>query len=180
MAKKVLCWIAAALCLQGTASSAGSQTICATTPAAAIKQVQSQSLPQANANKGYRVTSIHWDPVLRQSWATVARCDHPEWPEISVRAEQVSTGSDRAVQSIDQVMDKSSISAPVIVHAGDIVRLWKEEDLMRIEATGVAEESGGIGRRIRVRLRRRNTDDQSREEEFTGIVRGPSNVEMKP
>ena len=38
MAKKVLCWIAA-LCLQGTASNAGAQAICATTPAAAIKEV---------------------------------------------------------------------------------------------------------------------------------------------
>jgi len=179
MAKKAFCWIAA-LCLQGPALNAGAQTICATTPAAAIKQVKFQPLPQAEANKGYRVTSIHWDPVLRQNWATVARCDHPEWPEISVRTEQVSTRSDRAVQSTDQATDKPSISAPVVVHAGDIVRLWKEEDLLRIEATGVAEESGGIGKRIRVRLRRRNTDDQSREEQFTGIVRGPSNVEMKP
>jgi len=179
MTKIVLCWIAA-LCLQGTASSAFARTICSATPAAAIKQVQNESLPQATEDKGYRVTSIHWDPVLRQNWATVARCDHPEWPEISVRTEQVSTGSDRAVQSIYQSTGRPFISAPVVVYAGDIVRLWKKEDLLRIEVTGVAEESGGVGKRIRVRLRRRNTDDQSREEQFTGIVRGPSNVEMKP
>lgn len=179
MTKIVLCWIAA-LCLQGAASSASAWTTCSATPAAAIKQVQSQPLTQTKANKGYRMISIHWDPVLRQNWATIARCDHPEWPELSVRTEQMSTRSDRSAQSINQAADMPSISAPVIVHAGDIVRLWKNEDLLRIEVTGMAEENGGVGKRIRVRLRRRNADDQSQEEQFTGIVRGPSNVEMEP
>jgi hypothetical protein len=67
-----------------------------------------------------------------------------------------------------------------VVHAGDVVRLWRREDLLRIEVTGVAEESGGVGKKIRVRLLRRNTDGPSKEEQFTGIIRGPSDVEMLP
>jgi hypothetical protein len=67
-----------------------------------------------------------------------------------------------------------------VVHAGDIVRLWKQEDLLRIEVAGVSEETGGLGKIIRVRLLRRNADDQAIQERFSGIVRGPSDVEMQP
>lgn len=179
MAKIVLCWIAV-LCLQGRDSSALARTICEPTPAAAIKRVQSQPPAKANEGQGYRVTSIRWDPVLRQNWAMVARCDHPEWPEFSLRAEQASAGTGYAGESITQATGRPLIHAPIVVHAGDIVQVWKSEDLLRIDVTGVAEESGGVGKRIRVRLRRRNTDDQSIEEQLTGIVRGPSNVEMEP
>jgi hypothetical protein len=44
----------------------------------------------------------------------------------------------------------------------------------------VSEESGGLGKTIRVRLLRRNADDQVIQERFSGIVRGPSDVEMQP
>jgi hypothetical protein len=60
------------------------------------------------------------------------------------------------------------------------VRLWKQEDLLRIEVAGVSEESAGLGQTVRVRLLRGNTDDQSISEHFSGVVRGPSNVEMLP
>jgi hypothetical protein len=66
------------------------------------------------------------------------------------------------------------------VRAGDIVMLWKQENLLRIEVTGISEESGSLGKTIRVRLLRRTTDDQFAQEQFSGIIRGPSDVEMQP
>ncbi|MEO6909617.1 MAG: flagella basal body P-ring formation protein FlgA [Edaphobacter sp.] len=124
---------------------------------------------------GYRVTMIRWDPVLRQSWARVASCGHPEWPEVSVRA---TTLAGPARQSSRRGVEVFPLA--LVVRAGDVVRLWRQEQEMRLEVTGVAEESGGLGSRIRVRLLRRETDEPSQEEQFTGIVRGPSNVEMLP
>jgi flagella basal body P-ring formation protein FlgA len=77
-------------------------------------------------------------------------------------------------------MTRDDVSTISIVHAGDRVRLWKQEDFLRIEVSGVSEESGGLGTTIRVRLLHRNTDDQSIHDQFSGIVRGPSDVEMQP
>jgi hypothetical protein len=37
-----------------------------------------------------------------------------------------------------------------------------------------------VGKTILVRLLRRNTDDQSIPEQFSGVIRGPSDVEMQP
>ena len=72
-----------------------------------------------------------------------------------------------------------SIRTAPIVRAGDVVRLWKQESSLRIELAGVSEESGGLGKTIRVRLLRRNTDEQSVPEQFSGIIRGPLDVEMQ-
>ena len=72
------------------------------------------------------------------------------------------------------------ISTAPVVRAGDIVRLWRQESFLRIEVAGMSEESGGLGKTIRVRLLRRNTDDQSIPEQFSGVIRGPSDVEMQP
>jgi hypothetical protein len=55
-----------------------------------------------------------------------------------------------------------------------------QEGVLRIEAAGVSEESGGLGKTIRVRLLRRNTDDQSIAKQFSGVIRGPLDVEMQP
>ncbi|MEO8736552.1 MAG: flagella basal body P-ring formation protein FlgA [Edaphobacter sp.] len=174
MSKIFLCWIAA-LSVQGAASTALAQIVCARTPAAAVKSIGTESLPMPEG-KGYRVTSVHWDPVMRQNWATIANCEHPEWPEASLRVGETNGALSR---SVIQVSEEHSPKLPII-RAGDIVRLWRQEDLLRIEVTGVAEESGSVGKTIRVRLLRRNTDDQSQEEQYTGIVRGPSDVEMLP
>jgi flagella basal body P-ring formation protein FlgA len=67
-----------------------------------------------------------------------------------------------------------------VVHVGDLVRLWKQESLLRIEVAGVSEESGSVGKTIRVRLLRSNMDGQTTTEQFSGVVRGPSDVEIQP
>ena len=67
-----------------------------------------------------------------------------------------------------------------MVRAGDIVRLWRQESLLRIEVSGVAEESGGLGSSIRVRLATGDTNEQSVQERFLGVIRGPWSVEIQP
>jgi Chaperone for flagella basal body P-ring formation len=126
---------------------------------------------------GYRVTSIQSDVVLGQKWALIASCDHPEWPTLALQM----YGSNPLPSTLQtRQRPRDGISATPVVHAGDPVRLWKQEDLLRIEIAGISEESGSLGNRIRVRLLHRNTDDQAMQEQFSGIIRGPSDVEMQP
>ena len=174
MGRTFLCWIAF-LSLQCAAPTVFAQADCARTPAAAIAAAGTGLLLLPTpAGKGYRVNSVRRDPVLRQSWLMIGRCDHPEWPELSFR----ETG--RTLRGPAAPSGEARSADLPVVRAGDVVQLWRQEDLLRIEVAGVAEENGGLGKVIRVRLRRRNTDDQSAEEQFTGIVRGPADVEMEP
>jgi flagella basal body P-ring formation protein FlgA len=107
----------------------------------------------------------------------IVSCGHPEWPAFAFPANGAI--SIKTLQEGDRSLTESVKTAPV-VRAGDIVRLWRQESLLRIEVAGVSEESGGLGNTIRVRLLRRNPDDQSIPEQFSGVVRGPSNVEIQP
>lgn len=173
LCKKIfLGWIAL-LGLLGLASAASASAAnCARTPAAAVKSAGTISAPLPEGN-GYRVASVRWDPVLRQNWATIVSCGHPEWPGISLRTGEAGPAA-------------QAVSAPVredrspVVRAGDIVALWRQEEMLRIEVTGVAEQSGSVGETIRVRLLRRAGSNQSVEEQFSGIVRGRADVEMQP
>ena len=62
-----------------------------------------------------------------------------------------------------------------VVRAGEVVRLWWQEDNLRIEMTAMSEENGGLGKVIRVRL----VGSDSAERQFVGIVRGVADVEMR-
>jgi hypothetical protein len=105
----------------------------------------------------------------------VIRCDHPEWPAVAVPlSDSILPLRVRGQESA------KNIQPAVVIHAGEIVRLWKKETSLRIEVAGISEGNGGLGDPIKVRLLRRSIDDQSREEQFSGIVRGPSDVEMRP
>ncbi len=97
--------------------------------------------------------------MLGQRWAVVASCDHPEWPVVALPAQAAKTREE-------------SFHAALVVHAGDIVRLWKQEEFLRIETAGVAEENGYPGKTIRVRLLHRSTDDPLVQQQLAGIVRG--------
>jgi hypothetical protein len=161
----------------GTVAIGSSQTACYSTPNAAIESLKGgASLSPASQGRGYRVTGIQSDPVLGQRWVMIARCEHTEWPMLAVQ-----TGGPNAGAAL-QANQMRAVPLPSIsvVHVGDIVRLWKQEDLLQIEVAGVSEESGGLGETIRVRLLPRNPDGQWIPERFSGIVRGPSDVEMQP
>ena len=155
--------------------ASSTQTACYSSPNRAVEALTVESSVSSTVkNYGYRVTRIAPDQILGKRWAIVVRCGHPEWPEVAL---QTSVTGSMIVAPM-----KSSLgeSAPPVVRAGDIVRLWKQESSLRIEVAGVSEESGALGQTIRVRLLRRNTEDQSIPEQFFGIIRGPSDVEMKP
>lgn len=166
--------MAAMLSLLGAGLSAFAATACVGTPEAAAKLAGSNaSSSPTPEGKGYRVTNVRWDPVMRQSWATIVSCGHPEWPGFAMRtadAQRRSTGL-----SAEMHEDISPM-----VRAGDVVELWRQEDRLRIDVTGIAEQSGSIGQTIRVRLLRRQESSQSAEEQFSGVVRGRANVEMQP
>jgi len=136
--------------------------------------VATSPIPSPLNNEGYQVTGISSDSVLGRRWATIANCSHPEWPVFAVPA----SGAVPPAETQRPLTDKGGRTA--LVRAGDIVRLWKQESLLRIEIAGVSEENGGLGKTIRVRLLRRNGDGQSIPEQYSGVVRGPSDVEMRP
>ena len=159
------------------AMSRSSPAACYSTPQAAIDAfVANPSFAPASENNGYRVARIELDKVLALGWAMIARCDHPEWPAIAFRANGVDWFD------LPQARERSladSVGTAPIVRAGDVVRLWRQESSLRIELAGVSEESGGLGKTVRVRLLHRNTDEKSIPEQFSGIIRGPLDVEMQ-
>jgi hypothetical protein len=172
-----ICWIVT-LSACGISTTCSGQGACYSTPRAAIDSSRPLSIISPTSKRGgYRVTSIQSDVVLGQKWALIASCDHPEWPTLALQMYEP-----KPLPSTLQIRQRPQdlISAIPVVHAGDPVRLWKQEDLLRIEIAGISEESGSLGNKIRVRLLHRNTDDQAMQEQFSGIIRGPSDVEMQP
>jgi hypothetical protein len=150
---------------------------CSNPPNSTIDTVHISSLlPSTLANIGYRVTNIRSDSVLGQTWATISNCSRPDWPEFALPVSGkgwTSKSQEAPPPSIDHAK-----AAPV-VHAGDIVQLWKQETILRIETLGVSEGNGGLGETIRVRPLRKSAGGQSEPEDLSGVVRGPSNVEIQ-
>ena len=107
----------------------------------------------------------------------VIRCDHPEWPAVALLLRQASVFT-AALEGRD--LQANLAPAGPMVRSGDVLRLWKREEFLRIAVVGVAEENGELGRTIRVRLARRSSNDSPIEEHLLGIVRGPSSAEIRP
>ncbi|HEY0263723.1 MAG TPA: hypothetical protein VGC07_04300 [Granulicella sp.] len=145
---------------------------CALTPEAALLAAQGQG--GAGTAQGYRVVGVRRDPLLRQGWAVVASCDHPEQSPLLLKigsAEPVL----RQVESTIQNM-------PPMIRAGEVVRLWRRESYVHIEMIATAEESGAVGSKIRLRLPvSQGLDGQVGQSQFAiGVVRGPADVELEP
>jgi Chaperone for flagella basal body P-ring formation len=150
---------------------------CSGTTHSVVDRVDANSLfPAALKNSGYEVVRIKSDSLLRQKWAIIANCAHPEWPAFALPSNRKNS-----IDPLRETFPHSSNGgeAVFIIRAGDIVRLWRRENLLRIEIPGVSEENGHLGDTVRVRLLDRNSDDRSAPEHIAGIVRGPSNVEMQ-
>jgi hypothetical protein len=165
------------LLLRLTFGSRVAQAICYDTPRSAINAVRSSSsISPVSKNWGYRVLKIQSDLVLRQRWAIISNCSHPEWPELALPL----TGND-PIDLPQEIVTSSVTDAKTtsIVHAGDVVQLWRQEDSLRIEIPGISEETGDLGKTIRVRLLHRSTDNQSAPEHFYGVVRGRFSVEIQ-
>jgi hypothetical protein len=124
---------------------------------------------------GYRVLAQRWDAILHRGWELRQSCAHPEWP---ARAVAVS-----AIVPLrpDGSRPRTVETAPSIqtVHAGEPVRLWLQDAIVRIEMSGVAEQSGRDGDHVTVRIARQTNADGLTIERFTGVVRGVGDVEME-
>jgi hypothetical protein len=151
-----------------TVSSA--QTSCYHTAELAIDPaIASSSSPLSKS--GYRLSRIQSDPALGKRWAMIVSCDHPDWPAFAFPLEIGSP-----LKAPPRISAQEIPGTPV-VHAGDVVRLWRYDRLLLIEVTGISEENGSLGKKIRVRLVQR---DSGVPQQLLGVVRGPSNVEIEP
>jgi hypothetical protein len=115
---------------------------------------------------------MRWDSVLGETWVQVVSCDHPEWPpvELAVRG--------RRMETTESVSGDELFPQLPVVRAGDAVELWSMQDDIRIEVAAIAEQSGALGKTVRVRLMHRETLGSQIEEQFMAVVRGPHDVEM--
>lgn len=158
------------ICFANTAFAA-----CYATPSDAIAATTTRSSLPISESGGYRVVKIQSDLVLGQTWATIIDCGHPLWPAVALQL--INSYSLTRLSEPEPVRNTSSFA---IIRAGETVRLWRQETFLWIEVLGISEGNGGLGDRVKVRLLCRNTEDKSVAKEFYGVVRGPSDVEMKP
>ena len=153
-------------------ASLACSVICGTTmgPAAFAVCTASQGFVPSISLQSGEIASMHWDPILQQTWRTVVSCDHPERPATATLLPKQDRSS--AKESEQSLISRT---APT-VRVGDKVRLWRQDDRMRIEVAGIAMESGAKGAIVHVRLIAPSTGETER---LTGIVRGPDDVEMQ-
>lgn len=175
----VICWIAG-LSLPVAIAPGGVWAACARTPAAAATAgLAGSSAPfSVGDGEGFRAESERWDPVLQQRWTLVVNCAHPEWPAVEILSQALQSESPSSKQTAQQGAGSLSPMLPV-VRAGDVVQLWSLQGDLRIEVAAMAEQNGGLGKTVRLRLMRRETLGPQIEEQFYGVVRGPHDVEIE-
>jgi flagella basal body P-ring formation protein FlgA len=143
---------------------------------------------------GARVVARRWDAVLGVAWELRQSCAHPEWPARSVAIKpdaRIPAGAVRIMQVAQatspqprpaqpQFVPAQIIPAqPLLVHAGDPVRLWMQDATVRIELAGVAEQSARGGERVVVRIEQQTEDAGLTVQRIAGVVRGAGDVEME-
>ncbi len=161
---------------------------CANTPAAAIEAMRAGKMADLQAAglqaTGFRVESVRWDAAQRQTWAVIRSCDHAERPALARLADLphgapvAQTGSSAALVSAQSLQANTTVA---VVHAGEVVRLWRADSQAHIELMATAEENGAVGGKVRLRLLTpKEADGQyAPPRYFAGIVRGPADVEME-
>jgi hypothetical protein len=126
---------------------------------------------------GKQIVARRWDVVLGHQWEMVRDCRHPEWP---ARA-QVTGGAVSAIENKKAVATMPAVAqSPILVHAGDIVALWQQAALVRIEMSGVAEQAARSGELVSVRVTHITAEGGMSVERLSGTVRAAGNVEMEP
>ena len=191
--------VAAAGCLAGVCFAAGVPGVAGGSAGAGAGEVSAKGMVQVSVPQGYRVRAVRWDPVLRRSWAVLESVEHPERPTVAVPVGTVPArladtvagsgsglsagGGLRGVGGEGRSLVEVGLAAPAatVVHAGDQVLLRSEEANIRLQLAAVAEENGGVGDRVRVRLLVGSGGSFEGQEtrRVTGIVRGPGEVEME-
>lgn len=146
-------------------------TVCA----AAMQVACSSTLAQIPCTC-YRVIARHYDAELRKTWELRQDCVHPDWPAHSVA---VSSSTALLTANLTSLSPATAISVhPLLVHAGEPVRLWSQDANSRIEITGVAEQSARFGERINVRLTHQTDESGIIIQHIAGIVRAADDVEI--
>jgi hypothetical protein len=130
------------------------RTECYRTPQTAIAGTPSD----VQSDKGgYKVVRTLTDPLLGQTWAMIANCDHPQWATLAFPVFRPSS------LYVSKLPTRGPL-LPVVVHAGDPVRLWRREALLQIEVAGLSEQNGTVGQTVRVRLFHGNNDNPTAPE----------------
>ena len=131
---------------------------------------------------GYRVLARRWDAVLRMGWELRQDCAHPEWPARSIAIAVVAGGEvGSAAEGVPVPIRivPPMLVPPILVRAGDAVRLWLQDETVRIEMSGVAEQSGPNGERILVRITKQSDEEGLAVQHIAGTVRGAGDVEIE-
>jgi hypothetical protein len=148
-------------------------------------QVQVQIQTECGA-EGYRVMARRWDALLQRSLEVRQDCAHPERPArmIAVGPKDMRMADMGPMAHVGiapvRTNEVAQSAAPLLVHAGDRVRLWSQDERVRIEMSGVVEQSARSGDRVLVQVTRRNEDTGMSVERIAGIVRAVGDVEMEP
>jgi hypothetical protein len=124
----------------------------------------------------YRVIARRYDAELRKTWELRQDCIHPDWP-----AHSVAVSSNTALLAVNLTPLSLASSLPVqplLVRAGERVRLWSQDANSRIEIGGIAEQTARLGERINVRLTHQTDESGIIIQHIAGIVRGADDVEI--
>lgn len=148
-------------------------------PMAADAQAASSSASAGCGAGGYRVVATRWDAVLGRGWELRQDCAHPDWParSVAVSRQAIASGAQSGPAGTGAIAPPVQ---PFLVHAGERVRLWSQDEMVRIEMSGVAEQSARSGESVMVQIARQNDGAGMTVETLSGIVRGPGDVEMEP
>jgi len=143
---------------------------------ACIASAQQPARFASCAADGRRVLAQRWDSVLGRGWDLVEDCAHPERPARLIAS--ASTAETAMVKTLGGTPLIAALS-PLLVHAGEGVRLWQQSRNVRIEMLGVAEQSARIGEHVVIRITRRTDDAGLTVQRIDGTVRGAADVEME-
>jgi hypothetical protein len=151
---------------------------CRATPAQVLEQAATRSSKPLTGSEGYRLESVRWDPLLQKRWAVVSSCSRPDLPPVMLPMQ--------TAYEIDSRQQDPPKAVFPVVHAGDVVHILIQEESVRMEMTGIADETGPLGRRVRVHLLRPSAGFAMNESGFDGgsrpmlaVIRGPHEVEIE-
>lgn len=125
----------------------------------------------------YRVILRRWDSVLRRGVELRQNCSHPEWPAQSIllSSSTVEPNTPHKLTGSEQI----PVTRSFLVHAGETVRLWRQDEKARIEMYGIAEQAARNDERVMVRVVRQHGDEGTSLERIPGVVRGTGDVEIE-
>ncbi len=121
---------------------------------------------------GFRLEFVRWDEVGGRGWASVRSCVHPEWPAAMLPADGTHRSDRPAVASVGQ----PSPAMHMDVMGGSLVHVVLADAVVRMEMTGIAQSSGRVGDRIRVRIA--GPADAGEERVLDSVIRSAQFVEV--